>query len=510
MSARTTRNTASSKLPIKTTKENQKQALKKKPEDVTAVVPLPARRRHLSIVEDNTNTTYTVVPALGEQTKQQRKSVKTSPKKTKVNKISIKEEKGKKGRLLLPPSRDPSQLSRSAGEVNETKKDDKEKRNKLHSVPDSLAVHRKRSVTPVEKPKYNSDNKADKNNKSDGSKKMNYGSKKFSERVLEVLGDGENVLQIPNSENTVIQPAGPQPIKSPLPLPEGVINIDIEDGMLEYGAEIVTYLKGKEKEMVISHDFIDDSHVTKEMRSILVDWLTQVQHHLKLSQECLYLTIAMLDTVLARRDVQPDKLQLVGVTSLWLASKLEEYYPAETDKLVHLTENSYKKHHIIQMEAIILDILQFKVYSPQTMVFLLRYVKAALRSGDEMFIETCQYLLDSFIVRLEYSCTVPSLRAAASVLAALSLFSSLVVDQEVTSFWSATLVHYTGYTQDQLAPTALDLLDLVNQAARGETKLMGAHAKYKSNSQHKKLVLQRHLQPEVIKRAIDSLRQKSE
>ena len=63
------------------------------------------------------------------------------------------------------------------------------------------------------------------------------------------------------------------------------------------------------------------------------------------------------------------------------------------------------------------------------MVFLLRYVKAALRSGDEMFIETCQYLLDSFIVRLEYSCIVPSLRAAASVLAALSLFSSLVVDQ---------------------------------------------------------------------------------
>ena len=69
--------------------------------------------------------------------------------------------------------------------------------------------------------------------------------------------------------------------------------------------------------------------------------------------------------------------------------------------------------------------------------------------------------------------------------------------KEVTSFWSATLVHYTGYTQDQLAPTALDLLDLAKQAAGAETKLMGAHSKYKSNSQHKKLVLQRHLQPEV-------------
>ena len=40
---------------------------------------------------------------------------------------------------------------------------------------------------------------------------------------------------------------------------------------------------------------------------------SQVQHYLKLSQETLYLGISLLDTILDKRDVEADKLQLVGV-----------------------------------------------------------------------------------------------------------------------------------------------------------------------------------------------------
>ena len=40
---------------------------------------------------------------------------------------------------------------------------------------------------------------------------------------------------------------------------------------------------------------------------------SQVQHYLKLSQETLYLAISLLDTILDKRDVEADKLQLVGV-----------------------------------------------------------------------------------------------------------------------------------------------------------------------------------------------------
>ena len=97
------------------------------------------------------------------------------------------------------------------------------------------------------------------------------------------------------------------------------------------------------------------------MRGMLVDWLMQVQHYLKLGQETLYHAIGLLDHILEIRDVDPDKLQLVGVTTLLLASKLEEYYPIEIRKLLHLTEDSYEVQEVLQMELVILKALDFQV-----------------------------------------------------------------------------------------------------------------------------------------------------
>ena len=134
------------------------------------------------------------------------------------------------------------------------------------------------------------------------------------------------------------------------------------DGLYEYSREVVVYLMEMEIATTVPNDFLDDSSVTANMRSILVDWIIQVQHHLKLCQETLYLAIGMLDLVLLRRDVDPDKLQLVGITALLVASKLEEYYPVDIKKLLHLTENSYTRVEVTHMERVLLDVLEFQVH----------------------------------------------------------------------------------------------------------------------------------------------------
>ena len=144
-------------------------------------------------------------------------------------------------------------------------------------------------------------------------------------------------------------------------LPNGVINIMIDEGLYEYSKEAYVYLKEMEAYYTIPTDFLDTGCVTANMRMILVDWLIQVQYHLRLTQESLYLAISILDTVLHRRDVDPDKLQLVGVTALLVATKLEEYYPAEVGKLLHLTENSYTRTDVLNMERVLLQVLGFKV-----------------------------------------------------------------------------------------------------------------------------------------------------
>ena len=246
-------------------------------------------------------------------------------------------------------------------------------------------------------------------------------------------------------------------VDKPLPsLPEGVINIDIEGGLYEYAASVIVYLKQKEKEFVLSQNFLEGGSTSIAMRSMLVDWLIQVQHHLRLCQETLYLSIMMLDTVLSKRDITSEKLQLVGVTCLLIASKLEEYYPADISKLIHLTSNSYTGRQVIKMELVIMDILGCQLYMPEIMSFLRRYVRATFRSQDTKYLKTCQYLIDVTIPEKGFSAIAPSTQAAASILAANLLFflnSNKVIPSE-DEMWSKTLIYYTG----------LSILDVVYTA----------------------------------------------
>merc|ERR1711934_198953 len=96
----------------------------------------------------------------------------------------------------------------------------------------------------------------------------------------------------------------------------------------------------------------------------------------------------MGDTILDKRDVEADKLQLVGITSLYVASKCEEYYPADLKKLVHLTENSYREQDVFDMELVLLGVVHFQVYVPTPADFLPRLCRAALRPSKE-FLKTC-------------------------------------------------------------------------------------------------------------------------
>ena len=54
----------------------------------------------------------------------------------------------------------------------------------------------------------------------------------------------------------------------------------------------------------------------------------------------------------------------VGIASLYVASKCEEYYPADLKKLVHLTENSYRVQDVFDMELVLLGVIHFQVCMP--------------------------------------------------------------------------------------------------------------------------------------------------
>ena len=61
----------------------------------------------------------------------------------------------------------------------------------------------------------------------------------------------------------------------------------------------------------------------------------------------------------------------VGIASLYVASKCEEYYPADLKKLVHLTENSYEVQDVFDMELVLLGVIHFQVIASRRVFFVL-------------------------------------------------------------------------------------------------------------------------------------------
>jgi len=85
------------------------------------------------------------------------------------------------------------------------------------------------------------------------------------------------------------------------------------------------------------------SDINEKMRAILVDWLIDVHLKFKLVNETLFLTVNIIDRYLQRAEVTRQKLQLVGITAMFIASKYEEIYPPDLRDFVYVTDKAYNK-----------------------------------------------------------------------------------------------------------------------------------------------------------------------
>ena len=87
--------------------------------------------------------------------------------------------------------------------------------------------------------------------------------------------------------------------------------------------------------------------VTGKMRSVLVGWLVEVHEKKRFSPETLYLAVNLLDRYLMLARVKRGKFQLVGITSLLLASKYEEDEDlADLDDFVYYCDGQYTKSEV--------------------------------------------------------------------------------------------------------------------------------------------------------------------
>jgi len=123
------------------------------------------------------------------------------------------------------------------------------------------------------------------------------------------------------------------------------------------------------KPMVIYNYMVDQNEINEQMRSILIDWLTDVHHKFQFRDETLFMTVLIIDRFCTIRQISINKLQLLGVTSMMIASKHEEIDFPKIEDFIYITDNAYTKEEIVKLENDILIALNFELLYPSPIKF---------------------------------------------------------------------------------------------------------------------------------------------
>lgn len=119
-------------------------------------------------------------------------------------------------------------------------------------------------------------------------------------------------------------------------------------------------------------------HINIHMRSLLVDWMVEVQESFELNHETLYLAVKLVDMYLNKIQVGKDVLQLVGAASLFIASKYDERMPPLIDDFLYICDGAYEKRQMLKMEMNVLKNCNFEMGIPLSYRFLRRYARVCI------------------------------------------------------------------------------------------------------------------------------------
>lgn len=191
---------------------------------------------------------------------------------------------------------------------------------------------------------------------------------------------------------------------------------DIDDPLMvsEYVVEIFDYLKELEITTMANPDYMDNQNELEwKMRGILVDWLLEVHTRFRLLPETLFLAVNIIDRFLSTKIVQLDRLQLVGVTAMFIASKYEEVLSPHVQNFRHVADDGFTEEEILSAERFVLAALNYDLSYPNPMNFLRRISKA-----DNYDIQTRtlgKYLLEISCLDHRFIAHPPSQVAAAAM-----------------------------------------------------------------------------------------------
>lgn len=123
--------------------------------------------------------------------------------------------------------------------------------------------------------------------------------------------------------------------------------------------------------------------IQPRMRAILLDWLIEVCEVYKQRRETFYLAVDYLDRYLTNvsHSVLKNHLQLIGITCLFIAAKVEEIYPPKINDFAYVTDGACAEEDILRQELLILSTLQWRICPVTVVGWLSLYMQINVTSN---------------------------------------------------------------------------------------------------------------------------------
>lgn len=120
-----------------------------------------------------------------------------------------------------------------------------------------------------------------------------------------------------------------------------------------YNNETINYLTTQEEIYRIHPEYLVlyQNNISSRMRTVLLDWMQEVCSDYLFKRETFHYAVNYVDRYLSViPNIEVNKLQLVGLSSLFLAAKNEEVYTPKIESIITAANNSYSETHLQQME----------------------------------------------------------------------------------------------------------------------------------------------------------------
>ncbi|KAF4260550.1 hypothetical protein KXV68_006862 [Aspergillus fumigatus] len=266
----------------------------------------------------------------------------------------------------------------------------------------------------------------------------------------------KTTVEVSTAKEDAVIATEPEVAKKPEDVVDDLDTEDLDDPLMaaEYVVEIFDYLRDLELETLPNPHYIDHQpDLEWKMRGILVDWLIEVHTRFRLLPETLFLAVNIIDRFLSAEVVALDRLQLVGVAAMFIASKYEEVLSPHVANFSHVADETFTDKEILDAERHILATLEYNMSYPNPMNFLRRISKA-----DNYDIQTRtlgKYLMEISLLDHRFMCYPQSHVAAAAM-----YLARLILERGA---WDATLAHYAGYTEEEIDPVFRLMIDYLHR-----------------------------------------------